>query len=160
MLGLVGPEPGWHARRRCCYWQLGVSRGTRSPTLGRLARGIPPADLWATDPGGIEQVGCIYTAQGFEVDYIGVIWGKDLAYDFDGQSWVGNKNESRDRSVKQSKTDFLQLVKNTYRVLLSRGMKGCFVCFLDKDTERFVRSRMDLLPVRMVAESTAFYGES
>jgi DUF2075 family protein len=125
------------------------------PDAGRLAKGIPPADLWATDPGGIEQVGCVYTAQGFEVDYIGVIWGKDLVYDLDGQAWVGNKQESRDRSVKQSKTDFLQLVKNTYRVLLSRGMKGCYVCFLDKDTERFVRSRMEsvsLLPTRMVAE--------
>lgn len=121
------------------------------PDAGRLAKGIPPSDLWATDPGGIEQVGCIYTAQGFEVDYIGVIWGKDLAYDLDGQAWVGNKKESRDRSVKQS-DDFLTLVKNTYRVLLSRGMKGCYVCFLDKDTERFVRSRMDLIPIRMVAE--------
>jgi uncharacterized protein len=113
------------------------------PDAGRLAKGIPPAELWATDPGGFEQVGCVYTAQGFEVDYIGVIWGKDLKYDFDGQTWVGDKQASRDRTVKQSKTDFLQLVKNTYRVLLSRGMKGCFVCFLDKDTERFVRSRID-----------------
>jgi hypothetical protein len=130
------------------------------PDAGRLARGIPPSDLWATDPKGIEQVGCIYTAQGFEVDYIGVIWGKDLAYDLDGQSWVANKKESRDRSVKQSKTAFSQLVKNTYRVLLSRGMKGCFVCFLDKDTERFIRSRMDLLPARMVAEPAASYGDS
>ena len=130
------------------------------PESGRLAKDIPPADLWATDPGGIEQVGCIYTAQGFEVDYIGIIWGKDLTYDLDQQSWVGNKQESHDRSVKQKKADFLQLVKNTYRVLLSRGMKGCYVCFLDKNTERFVRSRMDLLPVRMVAEPTPPYGES
>ncbi len=130
------------------------------PESGRLAKGIPPADLWATDPRGIEQVGCIYTAQGFEVDYIGVIWGKDLTYDLDGRAWVGNKKESRDRSVKQSSADFLQLVKNTYRVLLSRGMKGCYVCFLDKDTERFVRSRMDLLPVRMVAEPPAPYTNS
>jgi len=129
------------------------------PDAGRLAKGIPPADFWATDPGGINQVGCIYTAQGFEVDYIGVIWGNDLAYDLDGLAWVGNKKESRDRTVKQSKADFLQLVKNTYRVLLSRGMKGCYVCFLDKDTERFVRSRMDLLPVRMVAESRATYSD-
>ncbi len=127
------------------------------PDAGRLARGIPPADLWATESGGIDQVGCIYTAQGFEVDYIGVIWGKDLCYDLDGQSWVGNKNESRDRSVKQSKADFLELVKNTYRVLLSRGMKGCYVCFLDKNTERFIRSRMDWLPVRMVAEPSTPY---
>jgi hypothetical protein len=130
------------------------------PDAGRLAKGIPPADLWATDPGGIDQVGCIYTAQGFEVDYIGVIWGKDLAYDPDGQAWVGNKSESHDRTVKQSKADFLQLVKNTYRVLLSRGMKGCYVCFLDKNTERFVRSRMDLLPLRMVAEPHTPYADS
>jgi hypothetical protein len=130
------------------------------PEAGRLAKGIPPADLWATDPGGIDQVGCIYTAQGFEVDYIGVVWGKDLVYDPDGQAWVGDKKESRDRTVKQSKTDFLQLVKNTYRVLLSRGMKGCYVCFLDKNTERFVRSRIDFLPLRMVAEPRTPYADS
>ena len=131
------------------------------PDAGRLAKGIPPADLWATEAGGIEQVGCIYTAQGFEVDYIGVIWGRDFVYDFDAQSWVGNKQESRDRTVKQSKADFLQLVKNTYRVLLSRGMKGCYVCFLDKDTERFVRSRIDPLaaepPLLKVAEPAPEY---
>jgi uncharacterized protein len=130
------------------------------PDSGRLAKGIPPADLWATDPEGINQVGCVYTAQGFEMDYVGVIWGKDLTYDLDQQSWVGNKQESHDRTVKQSKSDFLQLVKNTYRVLLSRGMKGCYVCFLDKDTERFVRSRMDLAPFRMVAEPDVPYEES
>ncbi len=127
---------------------------------GFLAKGIPPADLWATDSGGIDQVGCIYTAQGFEMDYVGVIWGKDLVHDLDGQSWVGNRLESRDRTVRQSKADFVNLVKNTYRVLLSRGMKGCYVCFLDKDTERFVRSRMDPLPQSMVAEPRQPYGES
>jgi len=134
------------------------------PDAGRLAKGIPRADLWATEAGGIEQVGCIYTAQGFEVDYIGVVWGRDLAYDFDAQSWVGNKQESRDRTVKQSKANFLQLVKNTYRVLLSRGMKGCYVCFLDKDTERFVRSRIEPLsatpPLAQVAEPETQYGRS
>jgi DUF2075 family protein len=130
------------------------------PEAGRLAKGIPPADLWATDPGGINQVGCIYTAQGFEVDYIGVVWGKDLAYDLDGQAWVGNKKESHDRTVKRTRADFLQLVKNTYRVLLSRGMRGCYVCFLDRNTERFVRSRMDLLSLRMVAEPKTPYTNS
>ncbi len=130
------------------------------PDSGLLAKGIPPADLWATDTGGIDQVGCIYTAQGFEMDYVGVIWGKDLVYDLDAQSWVGNRLESRDRTVKQSKADFGKLIKNTYRVLLSRGMKGCYVCFLDKDTERFVRSRMDLLPESMVAEPRQPYSES
>jgi DUF2075 family protein len=94
-----------------------------------------------------------------------VLWGKDLTYNFDGQKWVGNKQESRDRTVKQSKSDFLELVKNTYRVLLSRGMKGCYVCFLDKETERFVRSRIDLVnsaanAALMVAEPSVEYGNN
>jgi hypothetical protein len=45
--------------------------------------------------------------------------------------------------VRRSKTAFLELVKNTYRVLLTRGMKGCYVYFADKETERFVKSRME-----------------
>jgi len=108
----------------------------------RLPPDIPKADVWAYDPNGINQVGCIYTAQGFEFDYIGVIFGKDLVYDFDNQIWVGNKNESYDTVVKRSKGKFLDLVKNTYRVLLSRGLKGCYVYFMDTDTERFFKSRM------------------
>ncbi len=108
----------------------------------RLAPGIPKAHLWAYDPDGIDQVGCVYTAQGFEFDYVGVIFGLDLRYDLDRQEWIGDKSQSHDGVVKRSKDQFTQLVKNTYRVLLSRGMKGCYVCFLDKDTERFFRSRM------------------
>jgi hypothetical protein len=114
------------------------------PGNWRLAPGIPSAALWATDPAGIDQIGCVYNIQGFELDYIGVIWGKDLTYDFSTQAWIGDRAESADRIVRQSRDQFVNLVKNTYRVLLSRGLKGCFVTFLDKDTENFVRSRMEL----------------
>ena len=107
-----------------------------------LRRGIPKASLSAHDPGGIDQVGCVYTAQGFEFDYVGVIFGRDLRYDLDRQVWVGDPTESHDTVVKRSGDEFLRLVKNTYRVLLSRGMKGCYVHFMDKDTERFFRSRL------------------
>ncbi|MDP1854150.1 MAG: DUF2075 domain-containing protein [Candidatus Omnitrophota bacterium] len=108
-----------------------------------LAPGIPRASLWAYDPNGINQVGCIYTAQGFEFDYIGVIFGEDLVYDFDKQEWQGNLQKSADSVVKRSGDKFVELVKNTYRVLLSRGMKGCYVYFMNKDTERFFRSRIE-----------------
>jgi DUF2075 family protein len=85
----------------------------------------------------------VYTAQGFEFDYVGVIWGADLTYDFPRGRWTGNREHSFDTVVKRSREQFLALVKNTYRVLLTRGMKGCFVCFVDGDTERFVRSRVE-----------------
>src|SRR5262245_24948236 len=116
------------------------------PGNWRLAPGIPPASLWATDPNGINQIGCVYNIQGFELDYVGVIWGRDLRYDFDSQQWIGDKKQSADSVVKRSKEQFVDLVKNTYRVLLSRGLKGCYVFFMDRDTERFVRSRMETAP--------------
>jgi hypothetical protein len=112
------------------------------PEARRLARGIPKATLWAYHPGGMDQVGCIYTAQGFEFDYVGVIFGPDLVYDFDQQDWKGDPGRSGDPVVRRS-PGFVALVKNTYRVLLSRGLKGCYVYFMDKSTERFFKSRME-----------------
>ena len=114
-----------------------------NPNARKLALGIPKASLWAYNPNGIEQVGCIYTAQGFEFDYVGVILGKDLIYNLDKQAWEGQPQHSYDTVVKKSKEKFIDLVKNTYRVLLTRGMKGCYVYFEDKDTERFFKSRME-----------------
>jgi hypothetical protein len=113
------------------------------PEATKLAPGIPKASLWAYDPNGINQVGCIYTAQGFEFDYVGVIFGEDLIYNFDKQGWEGNQSKSSDSVVKRSGDKFVDLVKNTYRVLLSRGMKGCYVYFMNKDTERFFKSRIE-----------------
>jgi DUF2075 family protein len=113
------------------------------PEARVLAKGIPKSNLWAFDPNGINQIGCVYTAQGFEFDYAGVIFGTDLVYEFDNQNWKGNPENSADTVVRRSKDSFLELVKHTYRVLLSRGMKGCYLYFVDKDTERFFRSRIE-----------------
>jgi DUF2075 family protein len=102
---------------------------------GRLADGIPPERYWASDPHGIDQVGCIYTAQGFEFDYVGVIIGRDLRWDRDSQDWIGDPSESYDSIVKRTPRDrFTDLVKRTYRVLLTRGMKGCYVYCEDPAT--------------------------
>jgi len=113
------------------------------PESKKLAKGIPVSNLWANDPNGIDQIGCIYTAQGFEFDYVGVIIGNDLTYNFETRSWKGIPENSADTVVKRSKDQFLQLTKNTYRVLLSRGMKGCYVYFLDKETEKFFKTRLE-----------------
>jgi DUF2075 family protein len=122
-------------------------------TAGRLAPGIPKEVHWAHDPNGINQIGCIYTAQGFEFDYVGVIFGPDITYNFDAQTWQGCKDQSYDTTVKRSGDKFADLVKNTYRVLLSRGMKGCYVYFMDKDTERFFKSRLEGCPRDDVQET-------
>jgi len=113
------------------------------PDARHLAAGIPRSNFWASAPGGIEQVGCIYTAQGFEYDYAGVIFGLDLRYDWDRNTWVGDRQHSRDTVVRRGGDRFTDLVKNTYRVLLTRGIKGCYVHFMDRDTRRFFESRLE-----------------
>jgi DUF2075 family protein len=112
------------------------------PDAGRLGPGIPKASFWASDPRGIEQVGCVYTAQGFEFDYVGIIFGPDLRYDWESNTWVGDKSHSFDSVVKRSGDRFVDLVKNTYRVLFTRGIKGCYVYFMNEDTRKFFQSRL------------------
>jgi len=112
----------------------------------KLAPGIPKAALWAYDPNGVHQAGSIYTIQGFEFDYVGVIFGLDLRYNPDLPGWEGHPEGSADGTVKRAKGEkFTELVKNTYRVLLTRGMKGCYVYFMDRNTANFFRSRIETI---------------
>jgi uncharacterized protein len=113
------------------------------PDSRGLAKGIPKAYYWANDPNGIDQVGCVYTAQGFEFDYVGIIFGDDLIYDFEKQDWVAVPGNSKDNVVKRSGENLVNLLRNTYMVLFTRGMKGCYVYFMDKGTRDFVKSRIE-----------------
>ena len=110
------------------------------PDATRLPKSVPKSHFWATDPRGLNQVGCVYTAQGFEFDYVGVIWGPDLVYR-KGLGWVGVKAASFDAAVKRAPAErFAGLIKNTYRVLLTRGMKGCYLHVMDGETRAYVES--------------------
>ncbi|GGF27446.1 DUF2075 domain-containing protein [Hymenobacter cavernae] len=113
---------------------------------GHLAPGIPKSSLWATDPDGVHQVGCIYTAQGFEFDYVGVIVGPDLVYRQQQGGWVANKIASSDTAINNNRLspqEALEYLRNTYKVLMTRGMQGCYVYFTDDETRRFFQSRME-----------------
>lgn len=99
---------------------------------------------WAYLPEGFKQVGCIYTAQGFEFDYVGVIIGEDLIYDKDSNCLSADISATKDPMLSRSSENFEFHVKNIYRTLLSRGMKGCYVYFVDKETEKFFKDRMEM----------------
>ena len=81
-------------------------------------------------------------AQGFEFDYAGVIIGPDLKYDSVTGSLYGDITATKDPTLKRDPDNFDSYVKNIYRVLLSRGMKGCFVYFTEKGTEEYFNCRI------------------
>ncbi|MBO0511382.1 DUF2075 domain-containing protein [Streptomyces beijiangensis] len=105
----------------------------------RAVDGAPPAALWATDPAGFGQVGCVYTAQGFEYDWSGVIIGPDLVWR--GDRWVTDRTASKDPVFKKSTpdADVDRLIRNTYKVLLTRGMIGTVVYSTDAETREKLR---------------------
>ncbi|HEX8566129.1 MAG TPA: DUF2075 domain-containing protein [Pyrinomonadaceae bacterium] len=109
--------------------------------------------LWIISPDSVSEVGCIHTCQGLEVDYIGVIVGLDLVYR-DGKISVDpTKRSSMDKSIhgykgrmkekpEETKALLDSIIKNTYRTLMSRGMKGCYVYFTDDQTKEYFKSRL------------------
>jgi hypothetical protein len=103
---------------------------------GKRVRDAPPAEYWASDARGFEQVGCIYTAQGFEYDYGGVIIGLDIKWG-DGV-WVSDPSENADPYIRRSR-DFDRLVRNVYKVLLTRGLRGCGIYAMDAGASRLLR---------------------
>jgi len=110
--------------------------------------------LWIQMPNSVNEIGCIHTCQGLEVDYIGVIVGKDLIVR-DGVVLVDpSKRSKQDQSIKGYKAMLINnpekakeiarsIIKNTYRTLMTRGMKGCYVYFEDKLTEQYFNNKIN-----------------
>ncbi|WP_370256981.1 DNA/RNA helicase domain-containing protein [Streptomyces sp. V4I8] len=139
----------------CWKWTTKITPGMAAlptdVTIGEWARpwnvygdrsvlGAPPAPLWATDPAGFGQIGCVYTAQGFEYDWSGVIIGPDLLWRTD--RWIVDRSASKDPSFTKatSDEDIDRLVRNTYKVLLTRGMVGTILYSTDAETREKLRS--------------------
>lgn len=101
-------------------------------------------DIWAINPKSFEEVGCIHTAQGLEFDYVGVIIGNDLRFDEEKREIIIDKTKiSKDDKTSGIKScgEALarQLIKNTYKTLLTRGQKGCYIYCEDKALSRYIK---------------------
>ena len=120
--------------------------------------------LWIVTPGSVEQVGCIHTCQGLELDYVGVIIGPDLACRDGHIVTDATKRATSDQSVKGLKAKLRTepesaraladaIIKNTYRTLMTRGMKGCYVYCTDAPLAAYLRSRLRAEPTTAVADN-------
>jgi DUF2075 family protein len=105
--------------------------------------------LWIISPESVNQIGCIHTCQGLEVDYIGVIIGPDMV--IRNRKWIcrSDKRARSDKSIFGIKSLIQRdpihgqemanlIIKNTYRTLMTRGMKGCFVYSTDEETTKWL----------------------
>ncbi|MFA5660030.1 MAG: DUF2075 domain-containing protein [Bacilli bacterium] len=102
---------------------------------------------WAIDEDSFDEVGCIHTAQGLEFDYVGIIIGKDMRFE-EGRVITDYKMRAKSdaslKGIKSSKNYELadRIIRNTYKTLLSRGQKGCFIFCEDKALNDYIKERL------------------
>jgi len=111
--------------------------------------------LWIVAPESVEEIGCIHTCQGLEVDYVGVIVGDDFVVRGGEVVCRPEKRAGSDKSIRgwkrllkeqpvEGKTQLDLIIKNTYRTLMTRGMKGCYIYCTDPETADYFRSRLSI----------------
>ena len=109
---------------------------------------------WAIDSESINEIGCIHTCQGLEFDYTGVIIGNDLRYENDQVITDFTKRADSDKSLdglkgKAKKKDpealkeVDRIIRNTYKTLMTRGMKGCYIFCLDKQLNAYFKKKIE-----------------
>jgi len=113
----------------------------RMPWNGRAI-----STTWAIHENGVEQIGCVHTSQGLEFDYVGVIIGNDLKYDPQTMQLYADYDEYKDtmgkRGLKNNKEQLTALIKNIYKVLISRGMKGCYLYCRDPHLRDYLAGQL------------------
>ena len=108
---------------------------------------------FAVSETSINEAGCIHTSQGLEFDYVGVIIGNDIRYENGHVITDFSKRAKTDQSLKgikklyqespaeaESRAD--EIIKNTYRTLLTRGMKGCYIYCTDPGMSKYLKERL------------------
>ncbi len=97
---------------------------------------------WVNSPNALNEVGCIHTIQGYDLNYAGVIIGPEVSYDKAKEKIVVDQDKYLDFNGKRSITDPKELesyVKNIYKTLLTRGIKGTYVYVVDEGLREYVR---------------------
>ena len=112
---------------------------------------------FAVNPNSIDEVGCIHTSQGMEFEFVGLIIGDDLIYR-DGKvvtdytrhpSKAGEFRRPHQQKVKEEDKLLIdQLIRNTYKVLLTRGQKGVYIYCMDEQLKEYLKNRINELTLR------------
>ncbi len=128
----------WNSKNNKGEWDIYLENGFK-------AQWNFTTDTFALDENSFEQVGCIHSTQGLEFDYVGIIIGNDLRYDNNKVITDYKQRAATDASIKGLKGNLMladRIIRNTYKTLLSRGQKGCYVYCQDKALSEYLKKRI------------------
>lgn len=144
----------------CWNWEKSQSNNTNYHDIKigdfEMSWNLEHGEPFAVADTSINEIGCIHTSQGLEFDYVGVIIGEDIRYENGEVITDFTKRAKTDNSLKgikalykanpeeaQKRAD--EIIRNTYRTLLTRGMKGCYIYCVDPELEQYLKDRLKAL---------------
>ncbi|MDX9691127.1 MAG: DUF2075 domain-containing protein [Acholeplasmataceae bacterium] len=122
--------------------------------IGNFSAQWNKTKAFASDPKSIDEVGCIHTTQGMEFEYVGLIIGDDLLYrdgkivtDYSKHPDGANEfKRPHQRKINKNDLELIdQLIRNTYRVLMTRGQKGCYIYCMDSSLAKYLKKQIKQL---------------
>jgi len=155
-------QPGNKARLLAGYCWNWASAGKNNPEHKDIilpeyhferSWNLSGTTTWAIDAESFDEVGCVHTAQGLEFEYVGVIIGDDLRFEGGRVVTDASRRARTDQSLKglkqmartapaQAQALADEIIRNTYRVLLTRGQRGCYVFCTDKALGEYLKDRL------------------
>ena len=132
----------WNVKNKKGEWDIILPNGFKAKW------NLANDDHWAVNPNSFEEVGCIHTCQGMEFDYVGIFIGKDLYYK-DGHVQTNRNAISKDdktsgiRLKSTSNEEADKLIRRTYKVLLTRGIKGCYIYCEDEALRNYLKEKLN-----------------
>lgn len=132
----------WNVKNNKGEWDIILPNGFKAKW------NLANDDHRAVNPNSFEEVGCIHTCQGMEFDYVGVFIGKDL-YFKDGHVQTNRNAISKDdktsgiRLKSTSNEEADKLIRRTYKVLLTRGIKGCYIYCEDEALRNYLKEKLN-----------------
>ena len=145
----------------CWEWPTGKTRNDSNfheikiPKYNfEISWNLESDEIFAIGENSVKEAGCIHTVQGLEFDYVGVIVGDDLRYENghivtdytkrakSDNSLKGIKKIAKDQGQEVADKIADNIIKNTYRTLMTRGMKGCYVYCTNKELTEYLKENM------------------
>jgi uncharacterized protein len=142
----------------CWKWETATREDTNVHDIEidglSMSWNLKNSTTWAIDENSVNEIGCIHTSQGLEFDYVGVIIGEDMRFENNEIITDFNKRASSDQSLRgikkmhkenPAKAEKIadEIIKNTYKTLMTRGMKGCYIYCVDKNLQNYFKNRLN-----------------
>ena len=133
----------WNVRHRRSDWDIMLEDGFKAKW------NLENDKVWAINPNSFEEIGCIHTAQGLEFDYVGVFIGKDLTYNPLTRTIETNKSaiskDDKSSGIRAARPEVAhRLILNTYKTLLTRGQKGCYIYCEDPALREYIKQKANI----------------